>query len=584
MPHVQRLVPAVAVAVANEATAKATVNAVRMFCYNLLCNCNWNSREFGEVVKLTCDYIWLNFQRGFIRDPELGINDAVTNVLTLYSSALLFQYPGLQSVVDRRVYDAATQNAPQLEVLKKESYAMYQHPPGYGTPGHQHPHHGMGANAHAPMHHGVGGYHPGYHHGGPGMHPGHAPPGHYNGVPPGAGHVPSGFGHNRPAHHHSTFTGGSGFVHHENAPSESDRYAGRNRRRHVEQPHQQQQPTKTAVAMASEKLASAAAATELIISQGSEMDRAQHQLTYFGSSYHQDLRPRAEQFQKQIETLSTADPKSTEQRHVYKNWLMCSSLEDAVTSGRVEQHRVQSAESRSGIFRCFAVVAKPIISVEDISSVMASLREASTFIDLANKIRATAKALEQTKGSSEVDSDTVVNFLSQVDNRMTRLINDFLRINLSLEKCAIDSFAEDVHELSAYLNKKYGIKHSQALATYENEIFEILGEEVDEETFKDMKSGLEIPSEMYTTSFPENYSITYVFMNSRELGYNINAQVVRVNQRTAPALHQAIQSLVQHKSMMRMATQHDVVVTSDDVKYKVYRDYINPNEYMISAM
>jgi len=601
MPSVQHVLPSVAAAVANEAASKALANSARMFAHNLISQSNYANGVFGEVVKLCCDYVALNLAKGIARTPEMAIPEAVQTVLSLYTSTLLFQYPDLRALVDQRVINAASENAPQLENLKKEIADMHHYPPGHGMPGPSGPtghlgggyqgHGHVGAYAHAPT-------------------PGYGPGSHYPAYPQG-GHYPM---HNRPyggpAHggypgaqypnggHPSQHVGhGSGFGHHggrtmsvstalshasgmQASQASSDRFASRPQRGVT---HHQQQNHQPAPAPATEKNAVAAASEELTIAQGSEMDRAAHQLTYFGSAYNQDLRPRAQRFIQSAAAMTGANADQPQQ-HVYSTWLMCSTLDDAITMGRSKQYETQQVNSRQDIYRCFAVVARPITSVEDIDAVMKKLLEANSFKGLATKIHATAIALEQSKAEMKTeDPDAIVSFLQTVDNRMTDLINGFLQINIGLAGMKIDSFTEDAPGLLDYLVGKGG-GLAQAYQEFEREVFSVLsGEEFDQDALSAAYEGLEIPPGLKYTTIPENYSITFLFMNSRELGWTVGDTPVRVNRRTAPTLHRVIESLVEHKKSMGLPTLNDVIVTSDNTTYRIYRDYLRAGEYLIST-
>jgi hypothetical protein len=375
---------------------------------------------------------------------------------------------------------------------------------------------------------------------------------------------------------------------HQATQASSDRFASRPVRGVVHQQHQQHTP---APAVATEKTATAQATGELTFAEGSEMDRAAHQLAYFGDAYNQDLRPRAQRFQQSATAMSGANVEQPQQ-HVYKTWLMCSTLEDAITMGRSRQYESQQVNSRQDIYRCFAIVAKPIVSVEDIDAVMKRLLEANSFKGLATKIRATAMALEQSKTEMTTeDPDAVVSFLTTVDNRMTKLVNEFLQINVGLKGVRIESFTEDIlgsdksPGLLEYLSGKNIPGVTNAYLEFEKEVFSVLcGEDFDKDALAGAYESLDIPAGLKYTAIPENYSITFVFMNSRELGWTIGAAPVRVNRRTAPTLHKVIESLDSHKRGMGLPTLNDVIVTSDGATYRVYRDYLRTGEYLISTM
>lgn len=586
MPSVAHLLPMVCSAVANEVAQKAQANAARMFCYNLLVDSYWNNGSFSEVVKIVCDLVALQLYKGHIRMPEAGVQEATSQVLTLYTSNLIFLFPDLKSNVAEPVLNAAFGNVQLLNNLKQEIIGMYNN--NNPMSHHGFPSSNMGVHAHAPM------QHPGaYPHGG---HPGMAHPGHMH---PSMGQ-PQMPVHHHPVHHgfahpQQPMLGGTGFGNpgggiqgavtmsrigsdpgNEAANIRQDRYFTRPQPV-VAKEEPRAQSVNVPVAPAKE-----VAETHLIIQKGSEMERSKHQVTLLGESYSTDTLARSRQFADSVDNLVQEKPtEESETPHlVHPCLIMETSLESALITGRVKQFEHQAGDAAVNVFRCFAFVTTPMICIEDISSFVDNLRQATSFTQLVIKIKSMATSLS-IKSQSKRYSDTVVSFLKRFDNQMTEVVNDFLKNKLGLS-VHIDSFTDDASDLPNYIHSKYGTAYAHAYAQFENEVIVAVLEKIDDEHRQDVINLLDIPDTVHTAIFPVNYSMTFTFMNDKELGYEIKDKAVVIDPRTAPSLYKIAQSLSEHKRQMQITTIYDLLVTADDARYKLYRNYVADQEYKIA--
>lgn len=589
LPTTGHILPLVSATVANEASIKAPQSAARMFCYNLLVNYFWNNKEFAEVVKLATDLVALQCMKGALRSPEAGVQDAVAQVLTLYTSNLIFLYPDLKSMVAPQVLNAAFGNVTTLNNLKQEISSMYSHTPGFGH--HNDPRLSPGGYAHTPGVHGFpGGGHPGPGFGHPGhMHPGHMHPSmhpamhpsHYpqHHAPVHTGHQGGGFG--------SGFHGGatmSRLGSDPNAEGEAirqDRFFTRPRREEEQRPvqiHQQQQPQAPAPAP---KVT--AVSTTLVIEKGSEMDRDKHRVPTLGQSYAFDSSARGVQFAESAQALVTEKPAEDTDKphHVHPALIMEPCLEQAIVSGRSKQFEHQAAQSAVNLFRCFAFTTVPMICVEDVTPYVKNLREATTFAQLVIKLKSMATSLG-TKTDDKRYTDNVVTFLTQFDNLLTELVNEFLCNKLRL-KLSIDSFTDDVSDLPDYLHRKYGPEYSRALSVFEGELILSVLEKLSDTQEQEMMNLFNVDESLNVAIFPVNYSLTYTFMTKKELGYKIPAgQAVVIDKDTAPSLYMIAQSLEAHKRQMEITPMYDLLITADNARYKLSRNYAVEGEYLIA--
>lgn len=579
--NMQYIVPAVVSCTANEASNKANAHAGRMFFYNLVANNYWNNDYFTEVVQMVLDLIMVNMNKGILRAPEQGIADAVTQVLTLQTSTLFYQFQDLKSMVTPQVLDAAMQNVPFFNNLKQEIMSMYNNNPGYANTGY--PGQPLGAHAHAPM-------------GGPGFHGN-----------PGMQHVGTHFQNNNyPVQQNNSWHNGNGFPQRpqSNYPSGQGRFDGPtpNSGAAFASPGSNQFAEMSPTAVENDRFVgrqvrspqintvapqvhrpvanTSKVQTTLIIDKGSEMDRSKHQITYFGDSYVPDSAARGMQFAKATQAMAyTRIVEDCDSIHVDPNVTMEVSLDSAITAGTIKQFKLQNEESAVNVFRCFTIVATPGFCTVNVSDYIKVLREADSFTALVVKMKTLAMALSIKKDNKRY-TDSVISFLSRFDSALTSIVNSFLRNNLQLQM-KIDSFADDASNLGEYLFKKYGTNYGSAFTSFESEILDTILENIEPELATELMDIYDIPEGLHYGLLPINHSLTFICMNDKELGYKIGDSAVVIEPDTAPSLYQIASSLVAHKKQMDISTLQDILVTADGVRYKLYRNYLKGAEYLI---
>lgn len=576
-PNVQHVLPTISAAVANEISIKAQANAVRLFCYNLLVRNNYQNENFAEVVQLSADLIMINLLKQVYRIPEHGVNDVVAQILTMYSSSLVYQYPDLKSMVTPQVLDAAYQNASVFNNLKQEIFSMrsnfpghhnapqfqgqYQAPnPGQGHwPVHPGSHMAAGMGYAPPVSNYPNNYNPGY------VNPGYGNPGYHSGVtfnPVGAV-TTSRFGNS------------------ENSIAENlkqDRFFSRYA---VHQEPEIQKPDPAPI-----QVEKPTVSKYLEIEKGSEMDRAKHQISFFGDSFPVDSLVRGQQHDKSADNLRIAsveeEPPSP---YLLNSCLLDPSLDMAIASGRMKQFEKQKETICNSAFRCFSIVATPLICTEETKDYLSNLLTAPSFTAMAVKMKAMATALSAKSNEGNQDySLSLISYLNQINNVLTELVNNFLanRLGIGHKNLNIDNFSEDISELGNYLHRQYGNNYSAALDTFESQVIDCLNEKFDEETLKDLNSNYEIPEGLNIDFLPINYSMTYVPMNDRELGYKVKDKALVIDKVTAPTLHKIAKSLAAHKKQIELETLHDILITADGVRYHLFRNYVADDEYLIA--
>ena len=592
--QVRHIVPMVAAAVANEAGSKANNNAARMFCYNLLVNNYWRNEYFTEVVKLTCDLIAYNYSKNLFRTVESGIQDCVFQILTYYSGNLVFLFEDLKSECSQQVIDAAYQNVPNFNNLKQEIIKMYNNQPGYHNPGFGNPSSNMmGGNAHTPM-----------------MQPNQGMP--INTVV----NTPNGpmimtmqglmpyqqqpmypqqqmqqpmmqppmqqqyYSPQQQQPQHNTFGSSNTFGNVNTERSVTTGYIQEDRFSSRIAPVQETKPVQQVVRDVNTEQTKQ---KFLIIDGGSEMDRSKHQITFFGDSYSTDSVIRGKRFaESTTELIKTNDifDTSKENQYVHPTWLLEPFVDTALFVGKAQQFEHQKNNTAVNVFRCFSIVANPVLSTSNIKPYMAKLQVANSFIELGVKLKAIASSLSINDENKQY-TDSVISFLNQIEITLTSIVNDFLT-NKIRSSITITSFTEDIGSLKEYIISKFGAIYGQAFETFEKEVVESILEEIKNDDEDTLLSNLNVPEGMYHATLPINHSFTYTFMNDKELGYKLGNEPVIIEQEVAPSLFNIVKSLEQHKKEMQMNTIYDFLITADGVKYKLYRHYALFNQYMIA--
>lgn len=610
-PSVQHILPMICSAVCNEAGMRSVANAARLFCYNLLVNNHWHNDHFSEVVKLTADIVAKNYEKGHLRMPESGVQEAANQVLILYTSSLLFLYPDMKAKVSPQILDAAFQNVPTFNNLKQEIFNMHNHPSlPYGHPQPQGYPQGPGMQ---PMQqYPVQGM-PQQYQGGmpPGMHPGMVPGGispqqqfmmqqqqqaammqqqqmmaHQQAMMQQAGGGYPQPPQQQPQQSWANSGGNGGNSLSNNTPGavvdsvRQDRFftrtMGNPQPEPVTQPPVQQPPPQPATQPIQEPVMKQ---ENLEIEKGSEMERAKHQITFMGDMYSMDSLARSTQYQSSVEKM--AEEVATDGRDdsfcVQESIVMTSSLEEAIVSGRMEQHKRHKDYTDFSTFRQFVSVNPPVFSNQEISSYMKALSKSTSFATMVVKMKSMASSLESKKKDEAAYTVSVISFLKQIDNTMTKLVNNFLSTKLRL-KLSIDSFVEDAGELDMYLLKKYGQVVAQGFSKFETETINTIFENNDPAIIL----GQDLPEGLHVAALSIHHSITYVFMTDRELGYVISEGTVAIQESVAPTLFKIARSLQRHKKEMDFLTLIDVLITADGVRYLISKNYALEEEYLIT--
>lgn len=276
--------------------------------------------------------------------------------------------------------------------------------------------------------------------------------------------------------------------------------------------------------------------------------------------------------------------------NMYPKLIVDLFLESAIFNGRMHQLEHQGL---SGIttYRCFSTIFTPHIVRANCNPIMQSLSKYTNFKGLANAMRETGSLVQVSFNKAEsdesrLDNQDIVMFINNIDIMLTKLINNFLRHNLSLSTLRIDSFVSDIDSVIEYLAKNLSNRYLNAFTQFEKQVINNLLMTPDEKTEKDLLELLtysEIDMACSIGFIPTSYSFTYINMLAKELqldGVDEYSRLIR--QSEYPMLYDLAQSLFKHADAYHATPVYHLLITQDNEIFKLYNGYLSMNSYLIS--
>lgn len=609
------LLNAVCSAVANEATNQRNKHAARMFTFNQIASNSFQNSDFATAVASVFDILMLGLAKQLYNVPEQGLPDAVTRALSIMACRNLSMYPALAQIVDPRVTQEAVQVLNEAQFMQQEISAMKAR---------------MGGGFVAP-----GGY--------------QAPQQNFGGVPPGfAGSPMQGQGsvpfsrfndignQQQPQTWNTGGNSSSPFVrggHQGQNPAPAmvdtgDRYSYLNKNQQafqqpVQQPVQQQFPSppepmlvrSTPIAQQPEvkkelkwvsshhqyhqpAYNSETEKLELyefqqngktyviakVVTKGvNEVDRNKHVITTpmmtLTSHIPQGSSTREAAFEKSVEKMThNESPVLNAKPTVSSKTLIRNFTEELIFDTRVAQKLV-SPENDCGVFQMNSIKATPFVATKDITEVASKLSEMKNFQDIALTMQSIL--------NSDTDQE-VKDFVFELDLFLTKEVNNVLQNRMSID-LSVDSFVDDISDMSEYLKEKKGESFSIAFDKNQEEFIETYLTPIDDKELVDqmheslMDSEDDHPVDLSSVFYWHSYTITNVRMHSSELKIGIGPKTSSIiTDQSFPVLRNFCKKLFNSVSKEDHGYAHHVLITSDNKKYELHRSMFVPDTYLIS--
>jgi hypothetical protein len=251
--------------------------------------------------------------------------------------------------------------------------------------------------------------------------------------------------------------------------------------------------------------------TSVTSTQESTMDRNQHMIAYFGRNYGIEAASVRNKVEKATSTHESA-LQSVDDESVSVNaaWSTGATLQDLVINMQVRHLEDGSSGEEIRITQNYGFVSQPIFSRIDLTELFNKLFEAANFNAVQESL---TKFLDGKKDTPELHH--ALSAVSAIDRILTQLVNQWLKLHIATASIAIDSFTQDVVELSRYLHKTFDGKYNSDWQRYQAAVtgwvFKHLDDDVARLATDDMPT--------FTKAMAQGCSILYIDAISSELGY-----------------------------------------------------------------
>lgn len=574
-PDVRYLLPYICSIVINTVVTNINKHHGRLLMFNLISNNYYRNDEFHEIIELCLGYIYSRTKRGYYPNFDSAVNQCVEEMCTMYSSQLIFKYPEIKSLVPPQVVSGAMQNIHKFNEAKAEVSAMFAHNGQYpnhqvGFPGGFQ--HGVVSNPNYP----------------PNINPNQFPPN--NNMPLHINQYPQNIQQGN-----SMFVNQQRFINRQDNDHVSnvrnDRFSkmikeddvSRNRFNNQQSFEDTIQNSQQDIVQDNEVIEPPKKETDptvmLEMVESNETTFANSTVSFIANSVELNNTERQALQWRSVQHISkeTIDEDSGDNFYLSPITLLETNIENAIISGRAKQFERQGKALNKNIFRCFSIITNPFFTTFDFSKYHKTLQSCNTFEQLVLKLRSIATVLANQEDIEYTAG--VITYLNLVDGMLTDLINDFLRNKVDL-RVKIESFCEDASELRMHLIKK-GIQYSDAYDVFEEDIIDSMFVEIDDETLALEETDMQLPKGLNFYLFPINHSLTFTFLNNKELGLNIKDGLNQIDIKRSPTLFRIVQDLFNQKKQTETTTLVDMLVTVDNHRYKLYKDYCESNIYYI---
>lgn len=257
------------------------------------------------------------------------------------------------------------------------------------------------------------------------------------------------------------------------------------------------------------------------------------------------------------------------------NWGVDNFIESAIFDGRLSQKQSGIEDTDCKAYRVYKIIAKPIVCDRNHSEFLNNLSNCKSFRELASIL---SELL-----TINNDDKSLMNLCYEVDKLLTIEINDVLRNRMSIPNITIDSFIDDVNELPEYLGNMFGSMYKRIFLEFQrNYIPNMLGV-CDSDVAESLRENLGNDNTNAVINFiDQSYSITYLNVLSYELGikpYEHCASSLLENEN--PLMYSFVSGLFNQDNDLDKEAFHNLIVTSDNKIYEVFKGMIGSDFYTI---
>ena len=513
-PNAQNLLIYICSAVANEAGTKASSGALpRIYAYNVLSEFGWQNQAFTDLVSQVCDYCVYLCNIGSFNSPAAAKDLAVSEMTMGFASALALGNQDLLNNLSPDVINAVMNNNTVYQNTLNRLGSIYQE------------HYQAPAVSRYPVNQQMN------NRGGPRadmrqQHP------------------------QQIRHHASQAQQPTQIRHHHHTPVN-----------HTRSTHKPQITKPEPVAVEEPVL--------LTISKGAEMNRSDHLVAYGGNNYTIPSTPMLRRFEESVErieeTQHDADAPIVGLNDI---WKVDNSLDGLIITNTAEH--LSTAENF--ISFGYGAVVTPVFSrsKEKLDDLFTQLASSRSFADVAEKLRLFLDFHNKSKDKASLSE--ALSIVNQIDAKLTQIVNEFLTNMIESKQTYIQSFTEDVGELTQYLNTKFSSRYNNAYNQFQKTVLEHLfthtraaGEPTDV-----IATYIEFEHEnVYWDNLVVVYSTIFVNTTSIELGYDTSESAKAVVKTKTPLLYRLLNCGEIVNSRVATQTFH-IVITTDARRFMTF--------------
>lgn len=602
--RINHILPDIAIHIVNHSVRQMHNSSARMFLYNMLSYNNWLNEHFDNVFMLSVDHLVLTMQTS-TAPAEALFKSSVEQVLMMYCSQLVLEYPDLQGYISPQQLKACKENAGYLYNFKQEISKMS----GYQ----QHPHHHVQAGYGQPTMYG--------------HQPQQVPMQAIIAIDPATGAqvqvlVPAtGAG---PGMGAGPMMRTGAYVH-PNAPAPSRVTPGFQGYGNTRPPDMAPRNRSARNYGSSGAQQSNSGPRSLGDNFEYESDIRQGQMTdlkpggYIGKHRHQPVEERYEPevllpVRETYDTHSTASSQGdtivdrskhelgvntgvvtmAEQAHVDKVEKMMDSNEPTVIAQVAADTNLQDIisqlradhikTSEKAIVRQYFLIPDLLVSTYNVQ------RQISGWINSGNTLTVVALNLQAAfnTASGQKDSDGIYALLSLIrefDRLLTEKVNYFLKQKLEAS-FDIDSFRTDYPDLPQYVMKKLGRTGADMLQRFEQSILksftnEEIGKALNGNAFINIEAG--VHDGVHAGCFPNLYSVTLLPLDREMLGLPTKAEKLLLTFKNKYIFNAMKGVFVQNDPNIPfegVEASHHILVTQDGVAYRVTKALARDEMYI----
>jgi hypothetical protein len=228
-------------------------------------------------------------------------------------------------------------------------------------------------------------------------------------------------------------------------------------------------------------------------------------------------------------------------------------------------------------------VSSPLVTKRCPKRLAARLKEATGY-ETAVAVLKDAMIYAGSRQYSFGDEDCVRYF----NHRLTKRVNSFIKKQLGLD-ISINSFMENVVELVAYIEKKYGQAFSNPLRVYQMQVINSVADYVDESSEISLNS-FYCPQEFEDKPFITYFSTPDLFLALNMYTVDLKFTIPKVNVSVAvfedqvPLISALAKYVFETEEKMGSSFNRRLIKTLDDDVFELNRSCLDRNTLLITKM